>query len=87
MAELKDRNKSMKDELFRLSQRYSRRMSMVRAIKPFVDQKVNCSAELGGNQHRKYCCSVVAAVFFLGHATPTMGWLVVLKRVNSSGVR
>lgn len=30
MMELKDRNKSMKDELFRLSQRYSRRMSMVR---------------------------------------------------------
>lgn len=27
--ELRDRNKSMKDELFRLSQRYSRRMSQV----------------------------------------------------------
>lgn len=32
MAELKDKNKSMKDELFRLSQRYSRRMSMVRYL-------------------------------------------------------
>eukprot|EP00903_Cladosiphon_okamuranus_P005837 g5778.t1 len=30
MAELKDKNKSMKDELFRLSQRYSRRMSMMK---------------------------------------------------------
>lgn len=35
MAELKDKNKSMKDELFRLSQRYSRRMSMVRRPDPF----------------------------------------------------
>ena len=35
MAELKDKNKSMKDELFRLSQRYSRRMSMVRRADPF----------------------------------------------------
>ena len=30
MVELRERNKSMKDELFRLSQRYSRRMSMVK---------------------------------------------------------
>lgn len=38
--ELKDRNKSMKDELFRLSQRYSRRMSMVRDHKAISQQDI-----------------------------------------------
>lgn len=71
MAELRDKNKSMKDELFRLSQRYSRRMSMVsggrQAFVPLCFLFMLCSfssatresASLCGQSCSEMCFSVL----------------------------